>query len=297
MFDVFFLAAAKRNPPPPTPAGPPSQQSSTSSSNNRSNPSSQQQQSGATIDNSAVVSTSQVNEKVAAPSVQPVEQRWEESEGMYLHKKFKKMASSAAVVTMPPAQAAVDPKPPTAAPPGDHPPVLKHSALSMLHSPQPLPSRPQPDKTGAPPPPPPQQQQQPSTSHETSPNSSKKKNVCSYCQLVCAKPSVLEKHMRTHTNERPYPCEACGFAFKTKSNLYKHRKSRTHNLKVEKGIDSSKEEIMAELGESGQEEAMHSPEAPSWQPQQQPQYLVSTGANVTTASFTGMCNKMLVSDT
>ena len=32
---------------------------------------------------------------------------------------------------------------------------------------------------------------------------------------------------------------------------------RTHNLKVEKGIDSSKEEIVAELGESGQEEAIN----------------------------------------
>ena len=57
--------------------------------------------------------------------------------------------------------------------------------------------------------------------------------VCPYCQHACAKPSVLEKHIRAHTNERPYPCVPCGFAFKTKSNLYKHCKSRTHVLKVE----------------------------------------------------------------
>jgi len=56
--------------------------------------------------------------------------------------------------------------------------------------------------------------------------------VCPYCQHACAKPSVLEKHIRAHTNERPYPCVPCGFAFKTKSNLYKHCKSRTHVLKV-----------------------------------------------------------------
>lgn len=46
--------------------------------------------------------------------------------------------------------------------------------------------------------------------------------VCPYCQLNCTKPSVLQKHIRAHTNERPYPCVPCGFAFKTRSNLYKH---------------------------------------------------------------------------
>ncbi|XP_054269603.1 transcription factor HIVEP3-like [Macrosteles quadrilineatus] len=57
--------------------------------------------------------------------------------------------------------------------------------------------------------------------------------VCSYCKLACAKPSVLQKHIRAHTNERPYPCLPCGFAFKTKSNLYKHCRSRAHACKLE----------------------------------------------------------------
>ncbi|CAK9813000.1 Transcription factor HIVEP2 [Anthophora plagiata] len=64
-------------------------------------------------------------------------------------------------------------------------------------------------------------------------------NVCPYCRLSCAKPSVLQKHIRAHTNERPFPCVPCGFAFKTKSNLYKHRRSRAHALKMEGG-DASK---------------------------------------------------------
>ncbi|CAC5371246.1 HIVEP [Mytilus coruscus] len=58
------------------------------------------------------------------------------------------------------------------------------------------------------------------------------KYICSFCGRGCAKPSVLQKHLRAHTGERPYPCEECGFHFKTKSNLYKHCKSRTHRLKV-----------------------------------------------------------------
>ncbi|CAH2989278.1 unnamed protein product [Chilo suppressalis] len=62
--------------------------------------------------------------------------------------------------------------------------------------------------------------------------------ICPYCKLSCAKPSVLQKHIRAHTNERPYPCIPCGFAFKTKSNLYKHRRSRTHALRLQ-GSDIS----------------------------------------------------------
>ncbi|KAG9328124.1 hypothetical protein JZ751_016299 [Albula glossodonta] len=58
------------------------------------------------------------------------------------------------------------------------------------------------------------------------------KYVCTYCGRPCAKPSVLQKHIRSHTGERPYPCSPCGFSFKTKSNLYKHRKSHAHRIKA-----------------------------------------------------------------
>lgn len=58
------------------------------------------------------------------------------------------------------------------------------------------------------------------------------KYVCTYCNLVCSKPSVLQKHIRAHTNERPFPCTSCGFSFKTRSNLYKHCRSRTHANRV-----------------------------------------------------------------
>ncbi|KAH0548948.1 hypothetical protein KQX54_004610 [Cotesia glomerata] len=64
--------------------------------------------------------------------------------------------------------------------------------------------------------------------------------VCPYCKMSCSKPSVLQKHIRAHTNERPYPCLLCGFAFKTKSNLYKHRRSRAHTAKAEGTADQTK---------------------------------------------------------
>ena len=87
----------------------------------------------------------------------------------------------------------------------------------------------------------------------------KKRNTCPFCQLVCAKPSVLDKHIRTHTNERPYPCRECGFAFKTNSNLSKHYKSRTHALKVDRGVDSNSTLILEELGSEGRREEIGSP--------------------------------------
>ncbi|XP_067267771.1 transcription factor HIVEP3 isoform X1 [Chanodichthys erythropterus] len=65
------------------------------------------------------------------------------------------------------------------------------------------------------------------------------KYICSYCGRACAKPSVLQKHIRSHTGERPYPCAPCGFSFKTKSNLYKHRKSHTHKVKA--GLTADRE--------------------------------------------------------
>lgn len=78
------------------------------------------------------------------------------------------------------------------------------------------------------------------------------RNVCHYCNLNCTKPSVLEKHIRSHTNERPYPCVPCGFAFKTKSNLYKHCRSRAHQLRAQgaevplgQGLNGTDDDISA----------------------------------------------------
>lgn len=42
------------------------------------------------------------------------------------------------------------------------------------------------------------------------------KYICEECGIRCKKPSMLKKHIRTHTDVRPYVCKLCNFAFKTK---------------------------------------------------------------------------------
>ncbi|EHA97710.1 Zinc finger protein 831 [Heterocephalus glaber] len=70
------------------------------------------------------------------------------------------------------------------------------------------------------------------------------KYLCPHCGRDCLKPSVLEKHIRSHTGERPFPCASCGIAFKTQSNLYKHRRTQTH-------LNNSRLSVESEVGGSG----------------------------------------------
>ncbi|KAK5621044.1 hypothetical protein CRENBAI_014860 [Crenichthys baileyi] len=81
------------------------------------------------------------------------------------------------------------------------------------------------------------------------------KYVCTYCGRACAKPSVLQKHIRSHTGERPYPCAPCGFSFKTKSNLYKHRKSHTHRVKA--GLAHGEPKSLEEQVTESEDETRH----------------------------------------
>ncbi|KAJ1123091.1 hypothetical protein NDU88_001564 [Pleurodeles waltl] len=82
------------------------------------------------------------------------------------------------------------------------------------------------------------------------------KYICKHCGRDCFKPSVLEKHIRSHTGERPFPCTTCGIAFKTQSNLYKHRRTQTHvnNARLSSESDSSILEEGAKVLEVGGEQ-------------------------------------------
>ncbi|GMT32275.1 hypothetical protein PFISCL1PPCAC_23572, partial [Pristionchus fissidentatus] len=56
--------------------------------------------------------------------------------------------------------------------------------------------------------------------------------VCERCGIRCKKPSMLKKHIKSHTDVRPYQCLECNFSFKTKGNLTKHLASKAHRRKT-----------------------------------------------------------------
>ena len=55
-------------------------------------------------------------------------------------------------------------------------------------------------------------------------NSKKKMLPCSFCGKCFDRPSLLNRHLRTHTGERPHVCDICEKGFSTSSSLNTHRR-------------------------------------------------------------------------
>ena len=74
--------------------------------------------------------------------------------------------------------------------------------------------------------PPPGHTFQPFPVHRTGPGrrpKEKKMLPCNVCGKLFDRPSLLNRHMRTHTGEKPHICQVCGKGFSTSSSLNTHR--------------------------------------------------------------------------
>ncbi|XP_023222715.1 ras-responsive element-binding protein 1-like isoform X1 [Centruroides sculpturatus] len=56
-------------------------------------------------------------------------------------------------------------------------------------------------------------------------------NTCIVCKKKLSSASSLDRHMLTHSGERPFPCKFCDTAFTTNGNMHRHM--RTHADKVD----------------------------------------------------------------
>ena len=74
------------------------------------------------------------------------------------------------------------------------------------------------------------------------PPSTHSSHPCPKCGKEFHVPSLLERHMRIHTNERPYQCRMCGRSYSQSGNLNVHLKT-IHGVIVDGGRSRAEPDV------------------------------------------------------
>ncbi|XP_064160084.1 zinc finger and BTB domain-containing protein 46-like [Anguilla rostrata] len=59
----------------------------------------------------------------------------------------------------------------------------------------------------------------------------RKKFRCPYCSFSAMHQCILKRHMRSHTGERPYPCDVCGKKFTRREHMKRHTQVHSKDKK------------------------------------------------------------------
>jgi hypothetical protein len=65
----------------------------------------------------------------------------------------------------------------------------------------------------------------------------RKKFKCPYCSFSAMHQCILKRHMRSHTGERPYPCEICGKKFTRREHMKRHTLVSVGAVQGQRGLN------------------------------------------------------------